>query len=99
MDSRTRFLSTLLYGQPDRVPYLDEGIRLEVLDEWHRQGMPRNVDLDEFFNYDHREEIDPDLDPRPYPRHWPRKQSDLSGFFKRLDPARRKRLPRDWKRK
>jgi hypothetical protein len=99
MDSRARFLSTLLYQQTDRVPYLDEGIRPEVLNEWHCQGMPCGINLDEFFHYDYREEIDLDLEPRPYPRRWPRQQSDLHGFLKRLDPANPRRLPKDWKKK
>jgi hypothetical protein len=98
MDSRTRFLSTLLNQQPDRVPFLDEGIRPEVLAEWHHQGMPRGVDLDGFFHYDRREEIDLDLEPRPYPRRWPRQPADLKGFFARLDPTKPSRLPRGWKK-
>jgi hypothetical protein len=30
MDSRERFLETLRYGSPDRVPCFEEGIREEV---------------------------------------------------------------------
>ncbi len=40
MNSRRRFLETMQYGTPDRVPYFEEGIRDEVLKVWHSQGLP-----------------------------------------------------------
>lgn len=99
MNAQQRFIQALSYGHLDRVPYLDEGIREEVLDEWYVQGLPRNADLDDLFHYDRREEIDPDLEPRPYPRHWPRQPSDLRWFSRRLNPAGRSRLPKGWVKK
>ena len=99
MNAQQRFIQALSYGHLDRVPYLDEGIREEVLDEWYVQGLPRNADLDDLFHYDRREEIDPDLEPRPYPRRWPRQPSDLRWFSRRLNPAGRSRLPKGWVKK
>lgn len=99
LDSRNRFLSTLLYHPVDRIPFLDEGIREEVLKEWQLHGMPRGVDLEDFFHYDRREEIDLDLAPRPYPRRWPRQPADLKAFLARLDPEDQHRLPDDWQNK
>jgi uroporphyrinogen decarboxylase len=99
MNAQQRFIQALSYGHLDRVPYLDEGIREEVLDEWYTQGLPRNADLDDLFHYDRREEIDPDLEPRPYPRRWPRQPSDLGWFSRRLNPAGRSRLPKGWVKK
>ena len=99
MNAQQRFIQALSYGHLDRVPYLDEGIREEVLDEWYVQGLPRNADLDDLFHYDRREEIDPDLEPRPYPRRWPRQPSDLGWFSRRLNPAGRSRLPKGWVKK
>jgi hypothetical protein len=99
MNSRERFLYTLTYQSVDRVPYLEEGIREEVLKEWYSQGLPPEADLNELVHYDRREEIDPDLEPRPYPNHWPRLPEDLGKFKRRLDPLDHHRLPKDWKRK
>jgi hypothetical protein len=31
MNSRDRFLETMRFGQPDRVPYFQEGLRRDVL--------------------------------------------------------------------
>jgi len=45
MTGRDRFRETMRYGRPDRVPYFEEGIRTEVLETWHSQGMPPHVDL------------------------------------------------------
>ena len=45
MNSRRRFLETMQYGTPDRVPYFEEGIRDEVIKAWHSQGLPPNVDV------------------------------------------------------
>jgi hypothetical protein len=99
VDARQRFLCTLTYQSVDRVPYLEEGIREEVLEEWYSQGLPREKDLNELFHYDPRDEIDPDLEPRPYPHRWPRLPEDLGVFKRRLDPNDRRRLPKNWKHK
>ena len=40
MDARQRFLETMHYGQPDHVPYVDQMIRQDTLDRWHREGFP-----------------------------------------------------------
>lgn len=43
MNSRQRFLETLLFGKPDRIP-LDPGEgRRSTIDAWHCQGLPRGV--------------------------------------------------------
>jgi uroporphyrinogen decarboxylase len=48
------------------------------------------------FPSDPREEIMPDLEPRPKPDAWPETQSDLDELAKRLDPSEPERLPADW---
>ena len=40
MNSRQRFQQTMRYGAPDRVPYFEEGLRDDVLERWHKQGLP-----------------------------------------------------------
>lgn len=99
MNSRARFYETLTYGQPDRVPYFEEGIRKEVINLWHKQGLAKNTDLHTFFPIDRREDISPDLYPRPSPKKWPSLSSELSTFCKRMDPLDKKRLPRNWKKR
>jgi hypothetical protein len=57
MNSRQRFLETIRHGKPDRVPLLSEGMREDVLDLWHTQGMPPGKQLADLFLFDEREEI------------------------------------------
>ena len=98
MNAKQRFINTLSYQSVDRVPYLEEGIREEVLEEWYDQGLPRHVNLNDLFHYDPRDEIDPNLEPRPYPHRWPYQLKDLEGFKRRFNPQDHHRLPKEWKR-
>ena len=99
MNSRQRFLETMRYGTPDRVPYFEEGIREEVIKAWRKQGLSSKADLVRRFPADHREEIEPDLEPRPKPGAWPETVEELDAFAVHLDPSDPGRLPADWKRK
>lgn len=98
MTSRERFRATMGYGTVDRVPYFEEGIRRDVLRKWRRQGLARDVDLSRLFASDRRIEIELDVEPHPAFRKWPTSKTDLPALRKRLDPNRRSRLPRNWKR-
>jgi len=93
MNSRQRFLETMHFGNPDRVPYFEEGIRREVLKEWKKQGLASDADLAKMFTTDQRVEIDLDVDPHPWPRRWPSSRSELSAYAKSLDPTDRSRNP------
>jgi hypothetical protein len=97
MDSRQRFLETMSFGHPDRVPLFREGIRDEVLEAWHKQGLPSGTDLSTLFHYDEFEEIEPNLDPIPYFRHWPTHISELKEYRSRLNPDDPRRLPAGWR--
>jgi hypothetical protein len=99
MLSRERFRRTMQYGAPDRVPYFEEGLRDEVLQAWHRQGLSRNADISQMFPSDRREEIQPDLDPRPELGRWPDRLEDLTELESKLDSDDPARLPPDWKEK
>lgn len=48
MNVRERFLETLLFGKPDKVPLQPGGPRESTLEAWHRQGLPEGVDYYEF---------------------------------------------------
>ena len=62
MNSRQRFLETMHFGHPGRVPYFEEGIRKEVLQAWRKQGLAAQADLAKMFATDEREEIRLDVD-------------------------------------
>lgn len=99
MNSRQRFLETMRHGHPDRVPYFEEGIRKEVRKTWRKQGLEVEADLTRMFVTDQREEIDPDVDPHPWPKKWPSTRDELKAFSQRLDPRDWSRLPANWKKR
>jgi hypothetical protein len=96
LNSRERFKVTMGYGLPDRVPYFEEGIREDVLTAWREQGMPVDQSLSDLFQSDGQEELAPEVEPRPYPKRWPRESSELGILHERLNPADPARLPADW---
>ena len=96
MTSRERFLRTMRYNKPDRVPYFEEGIRKEVIKAWRKQGLPRNADLSRMFPSDGREEIEVDLDPRPMFKKWPTARYELDFLRSNLDSQDSRRLPKEW---
>jgi hypothetical protein len=44
MNPRERYLETLLFGAPDRIPLLPGGPRESTLTAWHAQGLPEEKD-------------------------------------------------------
>jgi hypothetical protein len=99
MNSRDRFINTMKYKQTDRPPLFEDGIRENVLQIWRTQGLSKKDKLDSLFLFDHREEIEPILDPLPMPSYWPKTIAGLKGLSTRLDPEDPKRLPDDWTKK
>jgi len=96
MTARQRFAETMRYGSPDRVPYFEEGLRDDVLEQWHQQGLPPDADLSQMFETDRREQIPVDLEPRPRLEKWPTSRRGLKALRRRLDPDDPGRLPDDW---
>lgn len=43
MTQRERFIATMLFGEPDRIPLMPGCPRESTLAEWRRQGMPEDV--------------------------------------------------------
>lgn len=97
MTGRQRFLETMRYGTPDRVPYLEEGLRDDVLAQWHEQGLSADADLSRMFHFDRREQIPLDLGFRPALDAWPQSLKELHNVQVRLDPEDAGRYPADWK--
>jgi uroporphyrinogen decarboxylase len=63
---------------------------------WEGQGLPPQADLAEVFSYDLREELELDLEPRPWLRRWPVNYKELNAFRRRLDAQDSRRLPAGW---
>lgn len=43
MTERERFLATLLFGKPDKIPFTPGGGRKSTREAWYSQGLPRDV--------------------------------------------------------
>jgi hypothetical protein len=65
---------------------------------WEQQGLPPDSDLISLFEYDAREEVEYDLDPRPQPGGWPTTRDDLKAFRKRFKPSEA-RMPKEWRQR
>ncbi|NPV81669.1 MAG: hypothetical protein HPY52_15640 [Firmicutes bacterium] len=48
MTPRERFLETLTFGKPDKVPFMPGSPRESTLAAWHQQGLPDGADYYEF---------------------------------------------------
>ena len=92
MNSQQRFREVMAYGDPDRVPFFEEGIRKDVIETWERQGMPANASLPALFHLDQRLELAPEL----LPTKWPNNHAGLDSFSRDLDPDDPARLPTGW---
>ncbi len=77
----------------------EDGIRNEVLRTWHKQGLSRKDKLEDLFTFDQREEIEPDLEPKPAPTHWPKNLDGLKKLASQLKADDPSRLPEDWEKK
>jgi hypothetical protein len=97
MNSRQRFHETMHFGASHRPPLFEEGLRDEVLSAWHHQGLPEQANLQDFFTIEAREELEPDLWPRPDLKRWPTHLEDLADLLGRLDPDDPMRLPENWR--
>ena len=98
MTSRERFHETMHGGRPDHVPWLEEGLRDDVLEAWREQGLSEDSALAETFRYDRRERIELDLAPRPQQNDVPATRAELSRLARGLDPEDPARLPKQWNR-
>jgi uroporphyrinogen decarboxylase len=94
MNSRERFFEALHYGKPDRIPYFEDGIRIDVITAWQTQGIP--MDQMPWEPVDEREEIKLDVDPHPRFKIWPSSYDQLDQLHERLDSLDPNRLPENW---
>jgi hypothetical protein len=92
MNSRERFLRTLEYNHPDRVPFLAEGIRDKVLEFWDIS----RKELRMLSPYDSHTFLTPDLDPIPEPAHWPLNKKQFDKFAHHLNAHVADRFGSEW---
>jgi hypothetical protein len=83
MTSRQRFHKTMQFGNPDRVPYFEEGIRKDVIKAWHRQGLSRKTKISDLFQTDQFYEVD--LDPFADLHKLPASTKELSKYKDHLN--------------
>jgi hypothetical protein len=96
MNSLTRFQKTMRYGEPDRVPWFEEGIRKEVLKAWRMQDKGSFEDFLRLAPSDKREEIELDLEPHLGLKTRPTTLNELDTLRRALKPHQRSRLPKGW---
>jgi hypothetical protein len=96
MTPRQRFHATMNFGRPERVPWLEEGLRDEVLNRWREQGLGPGADTGTLFHCDRRERIELDLRPHSGPLGLATSDAALARLRSSLDAADPSRLPADW---
>jgi uroporphyrinogen decarboxylase len=57
MNDRERFLETMRFGHPDRIPYWDHGTLPGTLERWRKEGLPEDATIVDYFGLDRREII------------------------------------------
>jgi hypothetical protein len=94
MNERERFRRLFQGDRVDRPPLLEEGIREEVLDRWHTQGLPANQTHLEVFGLTPHENVEPDLRFRS--KYFGRLLSLPARGYRRAFRASPKRLGEAW---
>ena len=65
MTDKERYLETIRFGKPDRVPYKFGAPRASTLSAWGYQGLKKDIDLEKIMGVDRWESVPVDLLPRP----------------------------------
>jgi len=98
MNERERFLKTMRFEKPDRVPYFEQFIRDDVLDRWRKEGLPPDANVARYFNLDRRKVLPLKLALYELPRfdRTVRNRDDLNRLRKNLEEALKNAYPPDW---
>lgn len=66
MNARERFRRTMLYENPDRLPFYQFiGFWPETINRWYSEGLPPGMSVQDYFGFDKREMIPLDYGPIP----------------------------------
>jgi len=96
---RNRFLNTLLGKGADRFPYFDLEPMEGTLERWHREGLPTDLSIAEFFKLEIHHPAGLMLRSFPYFQGAPDLINNPAAFKRHYDPDHPGRLEPDFKRK
>lgn len=95
MNDRERFRRLMRGERVDRPPLLEEGVRDEVLDLWHRQGLPSGKTHIDVFGLLPHERVGPDL--KYVPSYFGRVFGLSSSEYRKAFDISPRRFPEDWR--
>jgi len=100
MNERERFLKTMRFEEPDRVPYFEQFIRDDVIHRWRKEGLPRRMSVAEYFNLDRRKVLPLKLTCHEMPsfNRLIETENDLNRVRKYLEKALKNAYPRSWEK-
>lgn len=70
MTDRERFLASMSFGEIDRLCIAPGDLRGATITRWHKEGLPKDADIDEYFGFDRWESLPvnygfiPPIEPR-----------------------------------
>lgn len=94
MTERKRYLETLLFGKPDKIPFQPGEPRESTLRVWHKQGLPERAQWDEYL----REKLG--IEPLPKDERFtiPFKYEMIPQFEEKIiEEKERTLIVQDWK--
>ena len=86
MDQKQRFLGTLSGKEADRFPYFDLDPDEETVEKWHREGLPGETSVAEFFNLETHHSVGLTIRSYPYFEKAADLLTDPSSFARHYDP-------------
>jgi len=94
MNDRERFRRLMRGERVDRPPFLEEGVRDEVLDLWRKQGLPSGKTHADVFDLTPHERVGPDV--KHEPSYFGRIFDLSASEYRRAFDVSRRRFPEDW---
>ena len=86
MDQKQRVLGTLLGEGADRFPFFDLEPDEETIEKWHREGLPRETSVAEFFNLEIHYSVGLTIRSYPYFEKAADLVTDPSSFARHYNP-------------
>ena len=86
MNQKQRFLGTLLGEGADRFPFFDLEPDEETLEKWHKEGLPRECSVADFFDLEIHYSAGLTIRSFPYFQMAPDLLTDPSSFARHYDP-------------
>jgi len=86
VDQKQRFLRTLSGKKADRFPYFDLDPDEETVEKWHREGLPRETSVAEFFNLETHHSVGLTIRSYPYFEKAADLLTDPSSFARHYNP-------------